>query len=78
MRRLRIAFLLVFAVAYLSIMTVAFVPLPSVVECDLGPENIAVRSTGATRSSRSSSPKASNPSTCTTARTKASGYSKGS
>jgi hypothetical protein len=45
MRRLRIAFLLVFAVAYLSIMTVAFVPLPSVVECDLGPENIAVRST---------------------------------
>ncbi len=45
MERLRVAVLVVLGLAYLSIMVVAFVPLPSVVECDLGPENIQVSST---------------------------------
>ena len=45
MERLRALVLVVLGLAYLSIMVVAFVPLPSVVECDLAPENIEVRST---------------------------------
>ena len=45
MERLRVVVLVVLGLAYLGVMVVALVPLPSVVECDPGPENIAVRST---------------------------------
>jgi hypothetical protein len=45
MERLRVAVLVVLGLAYLSLMVGVLVPLPSVVECDLAPENIEVRST---------------------------------